>query len=327
MNKRDYYDTLGISKDAQQEEIKRAYRKLARKFHPDVNKTREAEKKFKEINEAYEVLKDSEKRSRYDLYGGNWQQAYSAGQDSWGANTSRPGSRTNFNSFRFTSNNNGEHFDFGDLFSDLLGGNRKEFFTQSQHANRQNTPSYHADITISLQDAFHGTTKTINLQSREMTEFGEIKPFSETYKVTIPKGVTNGSVIRLPKKDGDLLLKVKIAEDKHFSVVGHDLYTVIAISPWEAALGSKVAVQTIEGTVNLNVPARSQAGQKFRLREKGLPRRDSIAGDLLVELEIVVPDQLSTEEEKLLKELARKSKFDPRSKKPQHRKQTKSAMN
>jgi curved DNA-binding protein len=333
MSGRDYYKILGISREAKQEEIQRAYRKLARKYHPDGKKNKEAGEKFKEINEAYEVLKDPEKKDRYDLYGSNWQQPSDAPPHERGPFSGRPGSKGTSRTFRFTSNGDfTEQFGFNDFFGDMFGSGREEFFTQNQHAAGEKGQSHHADITISLHDAFHGASKTITLRSQEMSKSGQIQPSLKTYKVTIPRGVINGSVIRLPKQggkgighgeSGDLLLKVYIGEDRHFTVVGHDLYTVIAVSPWEAALGAKIPVKTADGTINLKIPARSQTGQKFRLNGKGIPRRRGKAGDILVEIEVVMPDSINEEEEKLIRELARKSTFNPRAKKPQWRKPTK----
>lgn len=327
MSTRDYYDILGVSKSVTQEDLHHAYRKLARKYHPDVNKTKKAEQKFKEICEAYEVLKDPEKRNRYDLYGSNWQQASSSTNDCWGSHPTHQCSRANFSSFRFKCDTKGQQSGFDEILRDVFGSDNKEFIRDNPHPAKQENQACHADIIISLQEAFHGATKTIEIESQEMTDLGQVQSFSEKYKVKIPKGVTNGSIVHLSKTNEDLLLKVKIAEDKHFTVMGHDLYTVIAISPWEAALGAKIPLQTVDGTINLNIPARSQSGQKFLIREKGIPRKDTLAGDILVEIEVVMPEQLNAEEEKLLKELARKSKFNPRSKKPQHCKQTSFRLN
>lgn len=180
MSGRDYYDILGISREAKQEEIRRAYRKLARKLHPDVNKSKEGEEKFKEINEVHEVLKDLEKKSRYDLYGSSWQQRSESSPHEWGAFSGHPGSEGSARTFRFTGNGDfTEQFGFNDLFGDLFGSGRGDFFTQNQHSAGERGQSHQADFTISLHDAFHGASKTITLQSLELTEFGQIQPSSK----------------------------------------------------------------------------------------------------------------------------------------------------
>jgi len=327
MSGRDYYDILGVRKDAKQEDIRRAYRKLARKFHPDVNKGKNAEEQFKQVNEAYDVLKDPEKRKRYDTYGSNWQQSSYYSSPGWGSGFSKPSGADGFSrSFRFTSGGDfKEHFGFDDIFSDLFGAGRGTSYSHGERTAHKKAQPHSVDINISLHDAFYGSSKTITLQSSEVGQLRGQSLSSRTFDVKIPKGVTNGSVVRLPQKGvqgdgGDILLKVHIQEDPQFGVDGHNLHTIVAVSPWEAALGAKVPVKTMEGNVTLSIPTRSQSGQKFRLRGKGIPKRQSQPGDMIVEIEIVIPESLTEEEEKLLKELARKSKFNPRVKKAQRNK-------
>ncbi len=323
MEFQDYYKNLRISKNASPDEIKRAYRKLARKYHPDTNKKQGAEEKFKQINEAYEVLKDPEKKKLYDAYGRNWQQQAAAEPPhSDGGFSYNQGTEGYSRTFRFNRNGNFEQASgFSDFFSNLFDGGGFDHFHEQQH--REEAPrSQEAEITVSLADVFYGATKTISLQSHELDSSGMARPVSKTLNVKIPQGVTDGSVIRLAGQGGmgDLLLRIVVAADPRFFIDGHDLYTIVAVSPWEAALGAKVEVQTIDGSVNLSIPKNSQTGRKFRLRGKGIPRRNGGAGDIIAELEVRMPDNLSSEEEQLFKGLARKSLFNPRVSKQQRAK-------
>ncbi len=321
MEFQDYYKHLGVSKGASADEIKRAYRKLARKYHPDVNKSPDAEEKFKKINEAYEVLKDPKKKKLYDTYGHNWERGGAQppphaqrGFDfkSWGA---PKGGRT----FRFSSTGGFEQTSgFSDFFNSFFGGDFSDRFGQPQGFQSPGR-SQEAEISVSLTDVYYGASRTISLQSYEVDGSGATRPVSKTLNVKIPKGVTNGSVIRLAGQggSGDLLLKINVTADPRFLIDDHDLYTVVAVSPWEAALGAMVPVQTIDGSVNLKIPKNSQTGRRFRLRGKGIPKRRGGAGDIIAELEVRVPEKLSAEEEQLFKDLARKSRFNPRVRKQQ----------
>ena len=319
----DYYKVLGVDKKANENEIKRAYRKRARKYHPDVNKGKDAEEKFKQVTEAYEVLKDPEKREKYDTYGQNWQQAGPQGHPEYQWDF-REGSQSGGQSttFHFSSDGSfGEAEDFSDFFRAFFGGGSPGPGTSSQQQSwGQPGRSQEAEITISFADAYHGATKAISLQSLE-PESLDGKPIVRNYNVKIPKGIKNGAVIRLTGQGekaagrgqaGDLFLKVKITPDKRFRVDNSDLYTIVPVSPWEAALGAKVPVETMEGSVTLTVPLGSQSGRKLRLRGKGMPKRCGGKGDLIVELDVCVPQTLSSEEEKYFKELARISRFNPR---------------
>ncbi len=324
MEFQDYYKHLGISKEASADEIKRAYRKLARKYHPDVNKSPDAEERFKQINEAYEVLKDPEKKKLYDTYGRNWQQAGSQPppHGDQGFDFQRWGSGEGGRTFHFSSTGNFEQASgFSDFFNSLFGGDFSDRFGQQQDFEMPGR-SQEAEISVSLSDVFYGANRTITLQSYEVDSNGMTRPVSKTLNVKIPKGVTNGSVIRLAGQGGtgDLLLKIVVAADPRFLIDGHDLYTVVAVSPWEAALGAKVPVQTIDGSVHLNIPKNSQTGRRFRLRGKGIPKRSGGAGDIIAELEVRVPDTLSEKEEQLFKDMARTSNFNPRVKKQQRAK-------
>lgn len=317
----DYYEVLGIQRSATADEIQRAYRGMARKFHPDVNKESGAEAKFKQIGEAYEVLKDPKKRSRYDALGANWKSG-----DDFNAprSSSRPsGSRSP--NVEFSG-------DFSDFFESLFGGSgfgdsgAADMF--NRHANRrrhgERRPSAGADtraeITIPLADAFHEGTRRLTLETTD----AEGNADTRTLEVRIPRGVTDGSVIRLSGQGpsgsaggppGNVLLTIRLAPDPRYRVDPdnkHDLITQLPIAPWEAALGAKVPLTTFAGEVTITIPSGSQSGQRLRLRGKGLPRRTEDPGDLFVELRIVVPKSLTDETRTLYEQLAAASNFDPR---------------
>lgn len=313
MEYQDYYKILGVKKDASAADIQRAYRKLARKFHPDVNKDKDAEEKFKMINEANEVLKDPEKRRLYDAYGKDWQQG--GQQPHWQQREygQRPGAENFSRTFHFGSDGSFEETSgFSDFFNSLFG----ERFAGRQQRQYQYDAPGEAELTVSLADAFHGATKAISLQTYEADGRGQVRPVTRTLQVRIPIGVTDGAVIRLAGEGpaGEVLLRIRIAPDPRFRVEAHDLYTSVAVSPWEAALGAKIPVQMIDGTATLTVPKGSQNGKKLRLRGKGLPKRGGSAGDIIVELEVRMPEHLTEDEERLLAEISRKSSFNPRTK-------------
>lgn len=317
----DYYQTLGVNRTASQDEIRRAYRKLARKYHPDVNKAKDAEEKFKQANEAYEVLKDPEKRKLYDKLGANWK----AGQEF------RPPPGWEDVRFEFGGAPGAEEFDpgggFSDFFEMLFGGRRATVRgggaggRAAKAAWSMPGQDHEAEITVRLEDSYYGATRTITLQGQEVDEQGRLRPTSHTYEVHIPAGVTDGSRIRLAGKGGpgigggspgDLFLKVRIEPHPRFRVDGYDLQVSVPVTPWEAALGATVEVPVIEGTANLKIPPGIQSGQKLRLRGKGLPRRDDGRGDLFAVVKIVVPKTLTERERELFAEMARVSGFNPR---------------
>lgn len=326
MKEKDYYEILGIKKDASKEQIQRAYRKLARKYHPDVNSDKDADKKFKELGEARDVLKDPEKRKLYDSYGANWQQAkdrshaqyhYGAGAEKRNNDFSR--------SFRF-SGNDFRQADFDDIIENLFRQGSGAEAEHETHGYGSDARETEAEITVTLNEVFQGASRMVSLQTYELDGNGQMQPITRTLQVKIPKGITDGAVIRLAGQGGrdsakggtrDLLLRIRIAADSRFKVDGHDLYTVVAVSPWEALLGAGIPVQTMDGTVTLSVPRGSQNGRKLRLRGKGLPKRDGLAGDVIVELEIQLPDHINEEEERLLMAMVKTSKFNPRTKKTQ----------
>jgi len=307
----DYYAILGVDRIATQEEIQRAYRKLARKFHPDINKESSAEEQFKRINEAYEVLGDPEKRARYDQFGSGWDGHFASQGHEEGDNVR----------FHFSTADPGQ---FSDFFQDLFGGgwsHGSETEFRGGGTRRRRGRDQETGIAITLADAYHGARKTIELERVEADSSGRPARTRRSYDVTIPPGVTDGTLIRLAGQGGsgsggaeagDLFLRVSILPDKRFTLSGHDLATTVDIAPWEAALGAKVPVPTIDGRINLTVQAGTQSGQTLRVRGKGMPVATGRYGDMLVNVRIVVPKHLSAKEQHLFEELAKESRFDPR---------------
>ena len=313
----DYYKIIGVGRDASADEIKRAYRKLARKYHPDVNKDKGAEEKFKQINEAHEVLKDPEKRKLYDQLGPDWQ----AGQDF------KPPPGWENAHFEFRTGHGTESFTFGGGFSDffetlfggsMAGGGRASGGQRSWVMRGQD---HEAEIEIDLESAYRGATRTLTLQGHEIDPQGQVRPTVQNIQVKIPPGVTDGSRIRLAGKGGegmgggspgDLYLKVRIEPHPRFSLDGHNLQTEVPVTPWEAALGATVQVETMDGTVKLKIPPNSQSGKKLRLRGKGFPKKTGERGDLIVRLNIVIPKNLTAREKELFAQMAKDSSFNPR---------------
>jgi curved DNA-binding protein len=298
VNYKDYYKIMAVDKTATQDEIKTSYRKLARKFHPDVSKEKDAETRFKDINEAYEVLRDKEKRAAYDQLGSNWK----AGQSgftpppSWQDQYQQGGG--NFNA--------GGQGDFSDFFESLFGGG----FGGPQQATRgrrsMQGQDSNAKILIDLQDAYSGATRNFTLQDQVIDQQGRTQTKDRTLKVSIPKGIKPGQKIRLKKQgqagvggapNGDLYLEVGFNPDPLYVIDGADITTELSISPWQAALGEKVKVPTPTGHIDLSLPKLISSGSKMRLKGRGLPCK--VAGDFFVKLKIVFPKSLSAEEEAL----------------------------
>ncbi len=347
----DYYKVLGVDRGASQQEIQKAYRKLARKFHPDVSKEDDAEEKFKKVNEAYEVLKDPETRKKYDQLGKDWKKYQSAG----GGGQAPPGwenIRVNMGGGRGFEDifggggpaggaPGGGAQGFSDFFNAFFGGGgpgagargaggfsqQGRGFPGGRGAGRQGRGarkgrSREATLRVRLEDVAAGAEQQITLPVQERTSDGRVVRRNKNYKVKIPRGTTDGTVIRLAGqgepspsggKPGDLRIKIEIAPHPVYEVDGHDLYTDLPITPWEAALGAKVPVPTLEGPVTLTVPAGSQSGSKLRLRGKGLPTKKSgERADLYARLQVRVPDDLTDRERELFEELAEASSFDPR---------------
>ena len=296
MEYKDYYQILGVARDVSKEDLKKAYRKLARKYHPDVSKETDAEAKFKELGEAYEVLKDPEKRAQYDQFGSNYKNGQSfTPPPGWGQQGRRGGfdANSNFSSF-FES-----MFGGGGMGG---GGGRENFYAKGEDVN--------AKITISLEDAFHGAKKTIRRPSGS-TETG-------TLNVKIPAGITSGKKIRLSGQGragmggsaGDLLLEINIATHAHYRLDGKNVILDLPIAPWEAALGAKVTVPTLAGKINLTIPAGAKSGQKMRLKGRGLPGKEP--GDQIVNLQIITPAADSDKAIQLYQQMAEELSFNPR---------------
>ena len=308
MKYKDYYEALGVARDASAADIKKAYRKLAQKHHPDVSKDPGAEEKFKDIAEAYSTLKDADKRAAYDRLG-----AHSPGENfqpppGWGGADGGGGN------FSF------EDIDLADLFAGLGG---RGAGARAQGARMQ-MPGEDYDVTarIPLEDAARGTLVDLNLSVPEYDEGGRLRRVARTFKARIPQGATNGQRLRLRGKggkgfnggpDGDLYLNIELQPHPLFRPAGHDLFIDLPLAPWEAALGATVAVPTLAGPVNLRIPAGTLGGQKLRLAKRGLPRPQGDPGDLFAIAQVVVPPNLTDRERELFKELAEGSKFDPRS--------------
>jgi curved DNA-binding protein len=306
---RDYYETLGVPKTAPADAIKSAFRKLARKHHPDVAKDKKAaEEKFKQINEAYEVLSDPEKRKKYDQLGENWNQPGGGFQPPpWGGG--QPGGGFH----RYPGGDGGVEFEFnGTGFSDFFeqffggGGNRAAGFGQPQRGAERGS-DVEADMMVPLEEALHGATRAVSLRRPGATKV-------ETYQVKIPRGVHEGQRIRLAGqgeagerggKSGDLFLRVRLARHPDFVVEGNDLIHEVKISPEQAVLGMELKVPTLDGAVKLKIPPGTQGGQRFRLRERGLPSSAGQRGDLYVEVQINIPKKITEREREIWSELAK----------------------
>lgn len=299
----DYYAALGVERGASAEEIKKAYRKLAQKYHPDVSKEPGAEARFKEIGEAYQALKDPEKRAAYDALG------------------SRPQGEEFRPPPEWTRQHGGEQFAFEDMdFADLFasfGGRRAGFQARERPAPGQD---FEVPVEISIEDAFHGTTVSLQLSMPEHDEQRRLRRVPRTVKARIAPGAVDGQRLRLPGKggkgfgggrDGDLYLDIALKPHRLYRADGHDLYLDLPLAPWEAALGAAVQIPTLAGAVYLKVPAGSTAGQKLRLAGRGLPIPKGGAGDLYAVMQIVVPEPDERSRE-LYRELATHSNFDPR---------------
>ncbi|MGV6815752.1 MAG: DnaJ C-terminal domain-containing protein [Thiotrichales bacterium] len=322
MEYKDYYQILGVKKDASQDDIKRAYRKLARKYHPDVSKESDAEERFKEVGEAYEVLKDPEKRAAYDQLGANWK----AGQDGF-----RPppdwDSGFEFHGGGYTSDHAGAG-DFSDFFETLFGqrgggGGFRYSTSGADHAGFQSRgEDSHAKVYIDLEDAYRGASRSLSLRSTIMGDDGRPQLKERTLNVKIPKGVKEGQRIRLAGQGspgygggpaGDLYLEIAFNPHSIYHVDGKDVSLELPIATWEAALGATIKVPTPSGTVDLKVPPASSSGKRMRLKGRGIPAK--APGDFYVTLNITLPDQLSDEEKALYESLKEaSSSYNPRAK-------------
>ncbi len=315
---KDYYKILGVERGADADAIKAAYRKMARKYHPDVSKEANAEERFKDLQEAYEVLKDPEKRAAYDQLGSNWR----AGQD-----------------FRPPPGWGGQAGGFGGAGfggADFGGGGFSDFFESLFRQQRGGAGGFHgggagfrsqgedseASIQISLEDAAQGAQRDINLEMPTLGPDGRMRREARRLTVKIPKGIREGQRLRIAGQgspgmgggpNGDLYLQVHFQPHPKFRVEGADLYHDLHITPWEAVLGASVEVPTLEGSVRMKIPAGSSSGQKLRLSQKGLPATGSKpAGDLYAIIQIVVPKNISDEEKALWTQLGEISSYHPR---------------
>ena len=314
MEYKDYYKILGVSRDASADDIKRAYRKLARKYHPDVSKEKDAEQHFKEVGEAYEVLKDPKKRAAYDQLGHHWRA---------GDNFQPPPGWNfgfDFGSGGFTGG--GQPFDFSDFFETLFGrGQGPGAPPGYTHQTPFRTPGedHHAKVVISLEEAYHGANRVLQLRLSERDSMGQKIPRIRTLNVKIPAGVTEGQKIRLAgqgepglggESNGDLYLEIEFQPHRFYRAEGKDVFLNLPIAPWEAALGASVAVSTLGGKVELKIPAGSTAGQKLRLKGRGLP--GTPPGDQYVTLQLVTPPATTVAAENFYRKMAQEFPFDPR---------------
>ena len=312
MKYQDYYKILDVDKSADKATIKKAYRKLARRYHPDVNSEADAEDKFKEVNEAYDVLKDADKRKAYDQYGGNWKHGQDFNAGGYGGGAGAGG---------FTG---GDFTDFFESVFSQRGGHGGGFggFGQNQgfrQPRAQKGEDQLLKLDISLEEAFNGGEKTIQLSRSEQGAGGIATPTLKKLKINIPKGVTSGKKIRLSKQGhasasggeaGDLLLELKIVAHKWFKLEGKDITLKCPVTPWEAALGSKVTVPTLSGQIELKIAAGVQSGRKMRLKGKGLPGNP--AGDMYVEIQIHTPVAEDEKTQKWYEAMQQKFDFNPR---------------
>lgn len=333
---KDYYASLGVARTASDADIKKAFRKLAREYHPDVAKDKKrAEEKFKEINEAYEVLGDPAKRRQYDQLGANWK----SGADfrpppGWGG--ARRGNGPGRTDFEFNFGGTG----FSDFFEELFGGRRnggrETGFSEADLAERG--ADIEGDIMVTLEEVMSGSQRAVNVRHAVVCEVcggsgrqgqrpcaacdgaGRVSK-SETYQVKIPAGVTEGQRLRLAGRGeagarggtaGDLFLRVRLAKHPDFEVAEHNLIYEAALAPWEAVLGGNISVPTLDGRVNIKVTAGTQSGQKLRVRGRGLTSRAGERGDLLVVVRVEVPAQITEAERELWRKLAATSQFSPR---------------
>ena len=317
MEYRDYYKILGVARTATAEDLKKSYRRLARKYHPDVSKEKDAEQKFKEVQEAYEVLKDPEKRAAYDQLGSDWKSGqqfrpppdWASGFEFSGGSRPRTGGAHVF-----------EEEGFSDFFSSLFG-DASPFGAAGGRRQQQAGRDHHARIDIDLEEAFGGGTRTLDLKRPELKSDGTLELRAHTVRVTIPAGVTDGQRIRLSGqgeaapgggRSGDLYLEVHIRAHRLYQVEGRDVTLTLPVAPWEAALGATVTVPTLGGSVEMHVPAGAQSGQKLRLRGRGLPGQP--AGDEYVQLKLVLPPADLPGARALYEEMrAKLGSFDPRS--------------
>jgi curved DNA-binding protein len=344
---KDYYETLGVPRNASEAEIKKAFRKLAREYHPDVAKNKkQAEAKFKEVNEAYEVLGDPAKRKRYDELGANWRSGDDfrqwPGWEGFAQGRAAGGGGPTGGAHEF-------HFDgtgFSDFFEQIFGGiggrrgagfARAGGFGQEEYGSERGQ-DMEGDILVTLEEAMRGSVRSVSAQHSVACQqcggtgqrnrrpcpacngAGQVAR-AETYQVKVPAGVIEGQRLRLAGRGeagvgggaaGDLYLRVRLARHPDFEVEDHNLIYEAELTPWEAVLGASISVPTLSGRVSIKVPPGTQNGQKLRVRGRGLPQRGGGSGDLIVETRVEVPKRVTESERKLWEQLARESRFNPR---------------
>jgi curved DNA-binding protein len=318
---KDYYKVLGVARDASADDIRKSFRKLAREYHPDVAKDKkQAEEKFKEINEAYEVLSDPAKRQKYDTLGANWNRPQPP--PGWQGSGARGGRAPNAEEFEFHFGGTG----FSDFFEQFFGGRGE--FTGFQDASGKRPRGATAgpargadiegDILATLDEAMQGSIRTISFQRRNRLT-GQVT--AENFRVRVPVGVQEGQLIRVPGKGeegvnggapGDLYLRVRFAQHPDFRVRGSDLYYELDLAPWEAVLGATVSIPALGGAVSVRVPTGASVGQQLRVRGKGLPKGGGERGDLYAVIGLQIPAEVSESERALWQQLADKSTFNPR---------------
>ncbi|MDX2442864.1 MAG: DnaJ C-terminal domain-containing protein [Bacteroidales bacterium] len=311
MEYKDYYKILGVNKKATSAQIKKEYRKLARKYHPDVNKDSNAEQKFKEVGEAYEVLKDPEKRKAYDQYGSSWK----AGKERQ-HQQQQQGAGFGGEGFDFGGGFDGSG-DYSDFFESLFGGGRGRGGAKRQ-SRSQKGEDIDASITVPLTDAYEGSTRRINFTVQSMTPEGQLVNKPLNLNVKIPKGIKNGQKIRLKGQGapghnggetGDMYIKVEFEKNQTFDVKGSDVYVNLPLAPWEAALGATINVPSPVSNIKVKIPAGSAQGKKLRLKGKGIPAK--APGDLYVVINIVLPPANDKKARKVYEEM-KDLNFNPR---------------
>lgn len=337
---KDYYATLGVARTASDADIKKAFRKLAREYHPDVAKDKKrAEEKFKEVNEAYEVLGDAAKRKRYDALGANWKSGSEfqtpPGWENFTGQRRRSAGGPGRADYEFQFGGTG----FSDFFEQVFGARRgggAAGFATDELAERGR--DIEGDIMVTLEEARRGSLRSVNVRRAVECDGcagtgrrgqracpscegeGRVSK-SETYQVKVPAGVGEGQRLRVAGRGeagahggeaGDLFLRVRLAKHPDFEVEDHNLIYEASVSPWEAVLGANISVPTLDGRVNIKIPPGTQNGQKLRVRGRGLPQRDGEQGDLIVVMQVEVPAQITAAERELWEKLARESRFNPR---------------
>ena len=312
MDYKDYYKLLGVERGASQDEIKRSYRKLARKYHPDVSEEPDAEARFKEVGEAYAVLKDTEKRAAYDELGADWQrgQEFKPPPD-WDAGFE-------FSGAGFDGGDAGAYSDF---FESLFGqrGMGSRFSGGARQGFHARGEDHHAKVLIDLEDAYHGATRSISLRAPELDQTGHVATKDRTLNIKIPKGVRQGQKIRLSGqgasgqgdgKAGDLYLEIDFRPHRFYRAEGKDIYMDLPVTPWEATLGATIKVPTPAGPVDLKIPAGAANGQKLRLKGRGIPSREP--GDFYVLITITLPPADSDVAKEFYKKMQQELPYNPR---------------